>query len=213
MPTENFIAPKKRKQAEKPILATCQYCGKEFPVAPSHLLRGNGKFCSKSCRYSYVIPVQPPEDKFWEKVQKTDTCWLWTAATRTPGPHGGYGKFATGRHRKQKNYMAHRFSWMLANGPIPQGLCVLHSCDNRLCVNPDHLFLGTQRDNANDMLAKGRSAKGEKHPHAILSESTVKQIRDAFKGGQTCVSLANQFNIRYVTIQGIIHNRNWKHIQ
>ena len=213
MSAKDSTTTKKRKQAERPILVPCQNCGKEFPVQPCKLLRGNGKFCSKSCRYAYIIPVPPPEERFWDKVKKTDTCWIWTASKRTPSPCGGYGKFAVGRHRNQKNYMAHRFSWILHHGPIPDGLCVLHHCDNRLCVNPAHLFLGTRRDNADDMLNKERSAKGEKHPHSILSEAMVRQIKAAIRNRYgSLASVARKFNITYVTLQAIHHGRNWKHI-
>lgn len=88
------------------------------------------------------------EDRFWSKVNKTDTCWLWTA-TKT---HGGYGLVkANGRQG-----VVHRMAWELTNGPIPSGLLVCHRCDVRNCVRPDHLFLGTAKENTQDMLAKGR---------------------------------------------------------
>lgn len=209
MPTENSTIPKKRKQAEKRVFVTCKNCGKKFSIPPCRLLRGDGKFCDEICRYFYVIPVPSPEKYFWEKAKKTDSCWIWTAATS-----GGYGKFSTGRRKKQTQYGAHRFAWILKNGPIPNDLCVLHHCDNRLCVNPAHLFLGTRRDNADDMLAKGRSARGEKHSHAIFSDTEVRQIKEAIRDRPgTLADVARQFGILYVTIQAIYHGRNWKHIQ
>jgi hypothetical protein len=213
MSTNDPTIPKKRKQAEKPVFVTCQQCAGIFSAAPSRLLIGESRFCFERCRYSYVAPVSNPEEKFWEKVNKTDSCWLWTASKRTTDRTGGYGKFATGRRNKQTTYMAHRFSWVLENGPIPDGLDVLHHCDNRLCVNPDHLFLGTQQDNMDDMIAKGRSAKGEKNPHAILTEDIVMQIREAIRVRQgTLADVARLFGITYVSLQAIYHRRNWKHI-
>lgn len=87
--------------------------------------------------------------RFWSKVRKGDGCWEWQAKRFD----NGYGSFAVSRN---KNQGAHRVAWELTNGPIPAGMSVLHHCDNRPCVRPDHLFLGTQLDNMRDMLAKGR---------------------------------------------------------
>lgn len=92
-------------------------------------------------------------DRFLAKVEKTPTCWLWIAYR---DPYSGYGRF--GYQRKVKN--AHQVAWMLFRGEIPKGMLVLHKCDNRVCVNPDHLFLGTHEDNMADMVAKGRKFRG-----------------------------------------------------
>jgi len=105
------------------------------------------------------------EDRFWSKVQKTENCWLWMGA-RTKLGYGQRGGRKTGRR------YTHRLSWEMRFGPIPEGLCVLHHCDNPPCVNPDHLFLGTKKDNTQDMIAKGRGRgprfSGETHPGARL---------------------------------------------
>lgn len=91
------------------------------------------------------------EERFWSKVEKTDTCWIWTAAKIN-----GYGVF----WHSGKNMKAHRLSYEAAFSPIPIGLYVLHHCDVPSCVNPAHLFLGTQRDNIQDMDSKGRGRRG-----------------------------------------------------
>lgn len=90
--------------------------------------------------------------RFWSKVNKTEGCWLWTAGRFS----NGYGVFYNGK----SNTRAHRFSWALEHGEVPENLYVLHRCDNRRCVNPAHLFLGTAADNAIDMVNKGRSTRG-----------------------------------------------------
>ena len=95
-------------------------------------------------------PRRPLVERFWEKVVKTPTCWLWTAAAQ-----GGYGVIGD-PHRKGRVLRAHRVSWELHDGPIPSGMDVLHRCDTPACVRPDHLFLGTAADNIADMFAKGR---------------------------------------------------------
>ena len=92
----------------------------------------------------------PAEDRFWAKVDKSGDCWLWTGAIFAGN---GYGQFSPAHH---VNVAAHRFSWELHNGPIPDGLLVCHHCDTPLCVRLDHLFLGTASDNMQDMIRKGR---------------------------------------------------------
>lgn len=89
--------------------------------------------------------------KFWGLVEKTETCWLWKGYRRTDG-YGGYGP-----------HLVHRYAYEFARGPIPQGLCVCHSCDVKNCVNPDHLFIGTYSDNMQDASKKGRMASGQRN--------------------------------------------------
>lgn len=146
-------------------------------------------------------------DRFWPKVEKTDGCWLWAGATN----RGGYGKIGAGA-RGTGTRDVHRVSWELAFGPIPPGLLVLHRCDVRRCVRPDHLFLGTQRDNVHDARAKGRlrphpfaqgnrewtkrtTPRGEMHPCARLKTRDVLRIREARAEGQTVREVARAFGV------------------
>lgn len=131
-------------------------------------------------RAPVLAPDRSVVARFWAKVQKSDNCWEWTGLLNA----WGYGRFWTGRHMS-----AHRYSWELHNGPIPAGLYVCHHCDNRKCVRPDHLFLGTQRDNLLDASRKGRLPNQQKthcakgHP---FSGSNVRPRSD--HPGRQCVT-------------------------
>jgi hypothetical protein len=130
----------------------CLKCGRNFtPIDP----RRSGKYCSLKCYRSSANRIERGtlSERFWSKVKKTKTCWIWTGM-RFVGKHGDYG----GIHRSNPRRMvkAHRVSWELHFGPIPEGLLVCHHCDNPPCVRPDHLFIGTHRDNVLDCERKKR---------------------------------------------------------
>jgi HNH endonuclease len=126
-------------------------------------------------------------------------CWLWTAFLTCKG----YGQFKI----NGKLLQAHRASWILHYGEIPDSLQVLHSCDNRNCVNPNHLFLGTDADNKADAVAKGRYASGERNSGAKLTEEQVAEIRMSTLSQR---ELAQLYDVNISTIQGIKVNRSWK---
>jgi HNH endonuclease len=125
---------------------------------------------------------------FWARTQKSEGCWTWVGCA----DRDGYGQItAAGRQLK-----AHRFSWELHNSAIPQGLCVCHRCDNRACVNPEHLFLGTNRDNTRDKVAKGRHPVGEASATSTLTNAEVEQIRQLLREGkQSQASIAREFGV------------------
>ena len=142
---------------------------------------------------------------FWEKVHKTETCWLWTAS-QFPN---GYGQSHINRYPTG----AHVVSWIIEFGQIEKGLMVLHTCDVKLCVRPSHLFLGTGWDNIQDMIKKGRAVipVGSKHHRTTIAESDVLFIRKSYpKISQT--ELAKKFNLKPGTISGIISRRTWRHV-
>jgi len=147
------------------------------------------------------------EERFWEKVnvKGDDECWEWQACKLPKG----YGQFEINYKVKQ----SHRVSWELHFGEIPNGLHVLHHCDNPSCVNPKHLFLGTNQDNRDDMVKKNRQAKGEQLPHTILSKDEVLKIRKLYDAKEySMVELGEMFNTSTGNIKLIINRINWKHI-
>lgn len=133
-------------------------------------------------------------ESFWARVEKTDGCWWW----RGKRDSNGYGLLRTrGPHRK--DVRAHRVSWHLSRGPIPNGLCVCHRCDEPLCVRPDHLFLGTRRDNSQDMVRKGR-ARGNRR----LPPEVVQQVEAAASAGLRHVEIETRYGVKPYTLRFIL---------
>jgi hypothetical protein len=148
--------------------------------------------------------------RFWFNVQKTPSCWLWIGA-RCPK---GYGSI----RRRDRTTSTHRWVWEQIHGPIPKGMVICHKCDIPGCVNPDHLFLGTYKDNAQDMIKKGRAKHdnppfGENHPHAKLTEVQVKEIRELYATGQYSLSkLAMKYGVCLQLISRIKQRKIWRHV-
>ncbi len=144
-----------------------------------------------------------PEERFWKRVTKADGCWEWTG-----NRSHGYGLVCAGK----KRVGAHRRSWEMANGPVPAGMWVLHKCDNPPCVRPDHLFLGHQKDNEADKVAKGRQRYGSRHGNAKLTEDDVIDIRSLRSFGATLRDLSTSFAVAEGVISSIANRRAWKHV-
>lgn len=141
--------------------------------------------------------------RFWDKVRKTPECWLWIGA-KTGGDRGGYGNFALGG----RNRGAHIIAYTLMYGPIPEGLCVCHSCDNPICVRPTHLSLKTHKGNMDDRDSKGRlnPARGEAHWKAKLTEKNVLEI---FYSPDSLRVLARKFGVSHQQIAWIKKGKSW----
>ena len=122
----------------------------------------------------------------------------------------GYGKFATSRGGW---VLAHRVAWAIAYGEIPDGLCVLHKCDNRRCVNAKHLFLGTKGDNARDRDAKGRTWIGEQQTQAKLTDRAVREIRRRSNIPGAKAAMAREFGVSTAAIANVVSGRNWTHVR
>jgi len=135
------------------------------------------------------------EERFWSKVEKTENCWNWTAATCC-----GYGYFWI----IDKQYRAHRISWILSNGPIPDGLDVLHKCDNRKCVNPDHLYLGTAVENHRDVFLRG------KLPNSKLTKEQVLSIR---QDPRLQREIAKEYGIVPSSVSEIKSHKRWNYLE
>ena len=161
-------------------------------------------------------PTVPLAVRFWRFVNKTPTCWLWTGGTCK-----GYGAIMG---EDQKQLVASRVSWELHFGSIPDGMLVCHNCpggDNPLCVNPEHLWLGTPSQNTSDAVAKGLMSRGALNWAAILTEEDVLRIRAAFRNERAKrdrpslrirEELAAAYGVAENTIQGVVYNRHWKHL-
>lgn len=146
--------------------------------------------------------------RFWGHVQKQegDGCWLWDGATY----HDGYGAFGLTPHMMRR---AHRMAWELTHGPIPAGLVVCHRCDVRLCCRPDHLFLGTVKENQQDMATKGRSTKGEKNRAAKLTDAQVRALRLEYaQGGITMYRLAKNHGLNNQHVWKIVRRLLWRNL-
>jgi len=148
--------------------------------------------------------------RFWPKVNKKGPvpahchelgpCWVWTAGTNRQG----YGQIMCAGPRGWCPQKAHRISWLLHHGTMPE-LCVLHACDNPRCVRPDHLFLGTVEDNNRDMRNKGRTA-------TRLNAEQVRELRRERAAGARLKSIAAKYGITEGAVSAIYHRRNWGHI-
>ena len=143
-------------------------------------------------------------DRFWSKVDRgtPDECWLWKAALFTRSRYGAFG--LNGKH-----VGAHRVAWELTYGQIAPGLCVLHHCDNRSCVNPRHLFVGTRKDNYHDSVQKGRNCRGATHGLAKLTDSQVLAIRSDTR---LLREIAADYGVHLSTIGKIKRRNMWVHI-
>jgi hypothetical protein len=152
--------------------------------------------------------------KFWDKVNKSSSngCWEWTASTNGRG----YGRFNSGKENGFRLVGAHRLSYIIKYGPISDEICVLHKCDNRKCVNPDHLFLGTHADNALDKASKGRVVsnpnRGSKSNFAKLKENQVRQIKNKYRQGVYQKDIAAEYGITQSAVSLIIRGKNWAHL-
>ena len=184
----------------------CEFCGRDFSVASSYLLRVQ-RFCSKACFRTGRVEMDlqrrtAPVDRFWRHVDRRgqDECWEWRGARNV----SGYGRFDRG--------YAHRFSYEMEHGAVPAGQYVCHRCDNPPCVNPAHLFAGTPVVNQTDSREKGRMRKatGITSRAARLTPDLVREAR-LVPGGEIS-ALARRIGVHPSTLLAIRHGKTWRHV-
>lgn len=211
---------------------SCEHCHREFSAQAGNVKRGWGRFCSHTCASRHAQPrvvdlttsrgrhlarksgLDVPKRKtgtlaqdFWSRTRQVGDCIEWTGPTNY-----GYGRYGiNGQH-----WRAHRWAYTQAHGPIPDGLVVMHSCDNRRCVNPAHLSTGTQLENRTDAVQKGRTARGAA-AGSMLTEQDVRTIRANHRkhhrsGEWTTAWIAHKYGIEKSGVRKIVSGQNWKYV-
>jgi hypothetical protein len=186
--------------------AICQCgCGQPIPFKKHHK-KTPAKFIKGHSNRVRKIQHKSNEERFWKRVKKVDNgCWEWTGYIMP----NGYGNMKVRRDNGiLVNEYAHRFSYEIHKGPIPEGMYVCHKCDNRKCVNPEHLFIGTQKDNIHDMDRKGRRVV--RPGTQKITRKDAENIRLLHRKGVHVDILAEKYGLKPCTIRNIIAYRLWK---
>ena len=182
---------------------SCPVCSSPVPwkayYSPAQYRRR--KTCSRRCG---AINKRNLVDRFWDKVEATDGCWIWGGSLYNTG----YGEI----RNKTTRLLAHRVSWEIHFGKIPDGLCVLHRCDNPPCVNPKHLFLGTRGDNIRDCIQKGRNrpVTGKENANSKLTLDQAQEIKRELKHGVSHRALGRRFGVGHGAIGLIARGKTWR---
>ena len=179
-------------------------CGRTQEVSGTRLRNGGSSSCL-SCRSKGPRQKKPTEVRFWENVERRgeNDCWPWAGGLSADG----YGVFKV----EGKPTRTHRYSLKLHQGSLNPDSIVCHTCDNRICCNPRHLWEGTPQENEADKVAKGRQARGENHGKATLSALTVRQIRRRYGELHSYRKVGAEFGINHSTVAQIIRRKTWAH--
>jgi hypothetical protein len=154
-----------------------------------------------------------PVKRFWSKVDigSADECWEWNG----PISNCGYGNFSVGGKRSPdfRQWAAHRYAWFITHGELLPELNVCHKCDNRRCVNPNHLFLGTNADNVRDKVKKQRQARGSKQGHSKIAETDISVIVRLYNDGKSQREIGEMVGLSQATISRILRRDLWTHVE
>jgi hypothetical protein len=181
----------------------CKYCKGLFKSVYE-----KRSYCNMDCYHADSRGAEYTHEHFWNRVVALGTdkeCWEWQGGKDT----SNYGRLKV----NGRLISAHRYTWEEYNGKIPKGLHVLHECDNPPCVNPKHLFLGTNADNVADRVAKNRQAKGETHAFAVLTEKDITDIIKMYVNGAKQKEIANSYKIDQGHVSSIVNRKKWKHVK
>jgi hypothetical protein len=152
---------------------------------------------------------EAPIQRFWRQVEITDGCWIWTGYRNA----SGYGRMRIHGIGRAMIF-AHHISYEIHHGPVPDGGWVLHHCDNPPCIRPDHIYLGTPKQNSQDAVTRGRrpDVRGENNGFSKLTEAGVREIRRRAEAGEKVGSIAKDLGMSYPGVRDIIIRRNWPHV-
>ena len=205
-----------RTITENTLIINCRHCNTAIKVPQNQ--KNRKRWCSKKClaQGRYWENKSPEEqlnklrDIFDREVIKQDDCWLWNGRINNQG----YGIVWFGG-QEGRHIGAHRASWLLHRGEIPKNMFICHTCDNPICTNPDHLFIGDPLINSRDRANKGRNRDqlGAKNNMAKLNENKVIEIRKLLNIHISITSIAKLYNVNWHTIKDIKSGKNWSHIK
>lgn len=166
------------------------------------------------CHFVWYACDMDTNERFDKFVVADGDCLRWIGGVTKPGPRcaGGYGQFGVKREGKHTHVYAHRYAYERHKGSIPKGLQIRHSCNNRWCVNPAHLSVGTRQDNMNDMKVAGRQSKGINRPLSKLTEAQVLEIRRRYAAGERGCDIKKDYNVSQCVMSRVVNRLTWKHI-
>lgn len=191
------------------VARVCEQCSAGFEIPRSWLRKAmtQGRFCSRACHAAFKSS-ETLESRLarWSAPPNENGCILWLGSISIHG----YGYIS---YQKEARMFAHRAAYIAAYGEIPAGLVVMHKCDVRACINPDHLKTGTHQENSDDAVSKGRMRHGENHTEAKLTEANVLEIRRLWATGQhTQKAIGAMFGVSGVLVGLIVRRKAWKHL-
>ena len=201
------------RSRKKTIPYTCQTCGKECETTPGHIKQGQGKYCSRDCKYA--AQRTPLEEQFWaiwatmEKPEDPTCCWLWPGSRETRG----YGRLKV----EGKAHKAYRLALIFHGITLAEGEYGCHTCNNKPCVrvHPLHVYRGTPQQNIDDRQKSGHTARGEHHWKAKLTEQDVIEIRATWNAAQKKFGLLSilgeKYGVCHSMIRRIVTGQNWTH--